>query len=84
VAYTVQVPRRVLRDVERLPAADARRILVAIKNLETNPRPPGCIKLTGQPAWRVRVGQYRIVYEIEDSALVVRVIEAGNRRDVYR
>ena len=60
------------------------RIDAAILALAETPRPPGCTKLTNQEAWRIRVGDYRIVYEIRDTALVVTVIEIGHRREVYR
>ncbi len=52
--------------------------------LAENPRPTGCIKLTGMEAYRIRVGDYRIVYEITDRVLIVTVIDVGHRREVYR
>jgi mRNA interferase RelE/StbE len=62
-----------------------RRLRDAIGALETNPRPPGCVKLQGaDELYRVRVGDYRIIYEVQDSVLVVLVVQIGNRRDVYR
>ncbi|WP_103061963.1 type II toxin-antitoxin system RelE family toxin [Actinomyces qiguomingii] len=56
----------------------------AIALLATNPHPPGCRPLKGRPAWRVRVGEYRIIYTIDDGRLVVVVVTLGHRRDVYR
>ena len=62
-----------------------RRIGRAIDALEINPRPPGCIKLTGvENVWRVRVGDYRILYEVFDQRLSILVIRIANRRDAYR
>jgi mRNA interferase RelE/StbE len=84
MTYTVVLPRRMQWDIDRFPEADARRIYAAIYSLRQNPRPIGCIKLTATPYWRLRVGQYRIVYAIDDNELVVTIITVGNRRDVYR
>lgn len=84
MAYTVLLPRRIQRDIDQLPTADARRIYVAIYNLKQDPRPAGCVKLTGRPAWRIRVGRYRVIYEIDDTELVITVVDVGHRRDVYR
>jgi mRNA interferase RelE/StbE len=55
-----------------------------IEALVDDPRPPGCTKLSGQEAYRVRQGTYRIVYTVADDVLVVEVVKVGNRRDVYR
>ena len=62
-----------------------RRIGTAINGLRTEPRPRGCEKLKGrQDQYRVRIGDYRIIYTIEDDVLIVLVLQIGNRRDVYR
>ena len=62
-----------------------RRIIKALRVLENDPRPPGCIKLQGHDAlYRIRVGDYRIVYQIQDTVLVVLVVEIGHRREIYR
>ena len=61
------------------------RVIAAIKILATNPRPPGCRKLAGSKLdWRIRVGDYRVVYEIADQIRVVRVHRVRHRREVYR
>ncbi|MGA2401072.1 MAG: type II toxin-antitoxin system RelE/ParE family toxin [Syntrophobacteraceae bacterium] len=57
---------------------------MAVRSLADDPRPAGVRKLTGREAWRIRVGDYRIVYEIHDDALVLLVVAIGHRRDVYR
>jgi mRNA interferase RelE/StbE len=51
--------------------------------LEHDPRPPGCKKLRGRDAWRIRIGDYRAIYEIDDGRLIVTVITVGHRREVY-
>ena len=65
-----------------IPKKDARRIVAAIKSLADDPRPPGTKKLSGQERYRLRQGNYRILYEIEDDRLIVCVVRVGDRRDV--
>ncbi|MCA6364354.1 MAG: type II toxin-antitoxin system RelE/ParE family toxin [Bacteroidetes bacterium] len=66
-------------------ARDRQKIIQLIEDLATSPRPQGCKKLAGQKSdfWRVRSGNYRIIYSIEDNILTVTVIRIGHRRDVY-
>lgn len=83
--YTVDIARRAVKSLARLPRAEQQRVRAAIDLLADEPRPPGCIALIGeQSVYRVRVGDYRIVYEVVDARLVVQVIRIGHRRDVYR
>ena len=74
----------VRKDLRALDDRTRHRILRAIVALEVNPRPPGARKLRGSELWRVRVGDYRILYSIEEARLVVLVIKIGHRREVYR
>ena len=67
-----------------MPAKDRRRITTKIQALAGNPRPAGCEKLSGHDKYRIRQGNYRILYTIEDDVRVVTVIKIGDRRDVYR
>ena len=61
------------------------RIVAAAERLADNPRPPGCVKLSGvEDVWRIRIGDYRILYEIQNARLVVLVIRIANRREAYR
>ena len=76
-----QEPRKVLR---KLPAPLVRRLLAALHVLETDPRPHGCVKLTGHGLWRIRVGEWRVIYAVEDDALVVLVVELAPRSGAYR
>ncbi len=83
--YEVFLETRAERDLKRLAAADFRRIAAAIRGLEPNPRPPGCRKIVGSESdWRIRVGEYRVIYEIDDAATAVRVMRVRHRRDAYR
>jgi mRNA interferase RelE/StbE len=83
--YRVLLERAAERDLRRLPARLHNRIVSAIHALSDEPRPSGCRKLTGSDRdWRNRVGDYRIVYEIDDTAEEVRVNRVRHRREVYR
>jgi len=83
-SYRLQVRRSAAREISALPARDRRRVVARIAMLATDPRPVGCEKLSGEDKYRVRQGDYRILYEIVDADLVVVVVKVGNRRDVYR
>ncbi|GGM84971.1 hypothetical protein GCM10012275_64660 [Longimycelium tulufanense] len=84
MTYRVQITRAAAKTIQALDKPIRRRVLTAIEGLATNPRPHGCVKLTGHDAWRIRVGDYRIVYEIHDAVLLIIVIDAGHRREIYR
>ena len=82
--YRVILPKSVQKELDRLPEDVAARILARLSALESNPRPSDVKKLKGRPAWRVRVGDYRIIYEIHDRELVVIIVTIGHRREVCR
>ena len=82
--YELQILRRAQRSLARLPEREYERVRDAIRTLADEPRPPGCRKLTGRDGWRIRIGQYRVIYEIDDAARIVTVLDIGHRRDVYR
>lgn len=83
--YQVLVGRAAERDLRRLSGAIHDRVIAAIRALAFDPRPSGCRKLAGSERdWRIRLGDYRVVYEIADAVLVVRVNRVRHRRDVYR
>lgn len=83
--YRVEVARRAIKVLSTLPRGDQQRIRAAIDLLAAEPRPPGCTKLAGEShTYRVRTGDYRIVYDVFDDRLVVQVVRIGHRRDVYR
>jgi len=84
-SYDVQIARRAVKSIARLSRADQQRVRAAIDLLADEPRPPGCIVLSGESsAYRVRVGDVRIIYEVLDNRLVVHVVRVGHRHDVYR
>lgn len=82
--YQVQISNRAAKALEKLPDDSYERITEAIQELAQNPRPPGCKKLKGRQGYRIRVGDYGVVYEIEDDRLLVLVIDIGHRREIYR
>ncbi len=83
--YTVGTAPAVDKQLSRLPRSVQRRLTETIEGLESNPRPHGVKKLEGPDnLWRVRVGDYRIIYTIEDDRLLVLVVKIGHRGDVYR
>jgi mRNA interferase RelE/StbE len=83
--YKILVERAAEKDLTRLSAKTHDRVIAAIQELAKNPRPSGCRKLTGSKHdWRIRVGDYRVIYEIADTIRVVRVNRVRHRREVYR
>jgi mRNA interferase RelE/StbE len=83
--YRVLLERTAEKDLARLSSENLDRIVASIRALAINPRPPGCRKLTGSKSdWRIRVGDYRVIYEIADEIHVVRVNRVRHRREVYR
>ncbi|MCY3863629.1 MAG: type II toxin-antitoxin system RelE/ParE family toxin [bacterium] len=83
--HTVEISRRAIKSIAALPRKEEQRIRAAIELLADEPRPPSCVALTGeQSVYRVRVGDYRIVYKVIDTRLMILVIRVGHRRDVYR
>ena len=84
MSYRVEFTTAAARQVKKLPRPARDRLLTAIEGLQDDPRPHGAKKLTGeQTAWRIRVGDYRVIYDVLDAELVVTVVRAGHRRDVY-
>ncbi|MCL6095014.1 MAG: type II toxin-antitoxin system RelE/ParE family toxin [Actinobacteria bacterium] len=82
--YRVEVRPAALRALRKLDPKIRSRIEGAIVMLAEDPRPPASRPLTGRPAYRIRIGDYRVIYTIQDDLLVVVVVTLGHRRDVYR
>ena len=83
-SFSVFIKPSAAKELGRIPLKDRRRVARRIAALADDPRPPGCEKLAGEDAWRLRQGSYRIVYTIEDDILTVIVVKVGDRKDVYR
>ncbi len=85
MAYRIEVNKSAEKEIAALPKREQRRVVSAIKALADDPRPGGVRKLAGaEDAYRLRVGDYRIVYQIADNVLTVFVVRVGHRKDVYR
>jgi mRNA interferase RelE/StbE len=83
--YRVLLERNAEKDLSKLPVELHDRVVRAIRGLIINPRPPGSRKLTGtKNDWRIRVSDYRVIYEIADQIRIVRITRVRHRRDVYR
>jgi mRNA interferase RelE/StbE len=82
--YELRVRASVAKDLRGLPKADVLRILERMQALCDDPRPPGSEKLSAQERYRVRQGNYRIIYGIQEVEVVVEVVKVGHRREVYR
>jgi len=83
MSYELLILRRAQKELADLPKADYERMRGAIAALAENPRPAGCKKLVGREGWRIRSGNYRAIYEIDDVQKKVTVLHIGNRRDIY-
>jgi mRNA interferase RelE/StbE len=83
-SYRVLLKRSAAKELEALPLRDRRRIVGRIQGLPADPRPAGCEKLSGQEKYRLRQGDYRILYSVDDSGSEVTVVKFEHHRDVYR
>jgi mRNA interferase RelE/StbE len=82
--YELTFKPSVAKDLRDIPRADVQRILARIETLRDDPRPPGSEKLSAKERYRLRQGNYRILYTVGDAELIVEVVKVGHRRDVYR
>lgn len=78
------VQRRAQKQIARLSGDIRDRIEGRLRDLSDDPRPAGCRKLRGREGWRTRVGDYRVIYEIDDEAREALITDVGHRRDIYR
>lgn len=84
MSYSVVILRRAQKEMASLPSDTFDRIRQALRRLSNVPRPAGCVKLIGREGWRIRVGNYQVLYEIDDTRRCVTIFHVGHRRDVYR
>jgi len=82
--YQVELRRRVQRTLDKLPKSDFQAVIEAIKDLAQTPRPRGLEKVKSTGLWRVRQGDYRIIYAIDDNERIVTVVCVGHRREIYK
>jgi len=83
-AYILNFSRFAIKELEKINEPYYSSIKHAIISLITNPRPKGCKKLKGRDGYRIRTGNYRIIYEIFDNELLITVIAIGHRKDIYK
>jgi mRNA interferase RelE/StbE len=85
MAYRIEVTPRARKDLRALPKRERQRIAEQIDALTTDPRPTGCKKLKGrEDFYRIRVGDYRVVYQIEDEVLLILIVRVGDRKEIYK
>jgi len=83
-SYSLRIKPSAVKELEALPTKDRRKIIARIEGLASEPRPHGCEKLSGLEQYRVRQGDYRAVYGVDDDVRLVLVVKVGHRREVYR
>lgn len=83
MSYSILIHKSAQKSLLKIERPAQDRIIKAIRNLSGNPRPHGAKKLAGRPAWRIRIGDYRVIYEIHDRELIVIVVVIGHRRNIY-
>ena len=83
-SYRLFIKPSASKEIEGLPKQDRRKVVAKIQGLAKDPRPPGCERLSGHEQYRLRQGDYRILYSIEEKDLIVAVVKVGHRKEVYR
>ena len=84
MSYSLHIIRCAQKELAQLHPESYVRVRDSIRDLADNPRPKGCQKLTGREGWRIRVGDFRVIYDIDDKQQTVTILHVGHRRDVYR
>jgi len=82
--FKIEFKQSAVKELHSIPKKDLKRIILKILALAIDPRPSGCIKLSNQENYRIRMGNYRILYSIEDEILIVFVVKIGHRKNIYR
>ena len=82
--YRIEIKKSAIKELNTIPREDLKKIALKIGSLSDNPRPKGCVKLSGMERYRIRQGNYRILYSIDDEILDVYVVKIGHRKEVYR
>ena len=82
--YKILIKPSAVKELKKIPQKYLKKVVDKIYSLASDPRPPGCEKLTNEEVYRIRYGIYRILYTIEDDKLIIIVIKVGHRKDVYK
>ena len=83
-SYKLLIKPSAAKELEAAPKQDRKRIVAKMERLASNPRPPSSEKLSGEEKYRLRQGDYRVLYSIDDAGTTVTIVKIGHRRDVYR
>ena len=84
MSYRVFIPKSVHKQLNKLPASVSDSVVSKLSSLQENPRPNGSLKMQGSEGWRIRLGDYRIIYDIDDKEKAVVIRRVGHRREIYR
>lgn len=82
--YEIRLSQTVVKKLSKLPSDVEQRIIDSIELLINNPQPQGCKKLKGRDGYRIRIGDYRVIYQIKDKILTILVLDIGHRKDIYQ
>jgi mRNA interferase RelE/StbE len=82
--YKITIKKSAVKELEDIPKKELRKIVKRIQSLALNPRPQGCQKLSSQNRLRIRQGDYRVVYSVDDKDCIVNIVKIGHRREIYR
>ncbi len=83
MSYNILILRGAQKELAKLPLDDYHHVCQEIEKLTLIPRPHGCKKLIARPGWRIRIGDYRVIYEVNDKNKSVLILHVGHRRDIY-
>jgi mRNA interferase RelE/StbE len=83
IDYKIEIKKSAQKELKNLPDKALKKVIEKIGSLVANPRPAGCKKLSGDEKYRIRIGNYRVLYSIEDEILVIFIVKVGHRKDVY-
>ena len=84
MTYRIEILRSAQKDLAKINETDRIKLIDSIRSLAFEPRPNGCKKLSGRSAWRIRMGSFRVIYEIQDYKLVILVVAIGHRKNIYK
>ena len=84
MSYRVLIPKSVHKQINKLPSSVSESVISKLEALQENPRPAGSLKMHGSEGWRVRLGDYRLIFDIDDRQKLVVVRRVGHRREIYR
>lgn len=84
VKYNIKFKKSSVKELYAIPKKDLKKIISKIEMLTDNPRPPGCVKLTDKEQYRIRQGNYRILYSIEDNRLIIYIVKISHRKNIYK